>query len=309
MPAFCLHAPILNPLSSTDVGWHPEGAIAVDERGRILYIGDARGEPREFADLRLESTHDVVIPGLVDCHVHLPQYDCRGKFGATLLEWLDRFIYPAEARFSDDELARDVSHRFFHALLRAGTTTAMVYSSIHTRATHIAFEEAERSRLRIILGKVLMDRNAPADMLAGCSSAVADTERLIETWHRKTDRLWYAVSPRFAPVCSPSLLREAGRLAGKHGTYVQTHINESPGEVEQVRALFPESASYTDVYRTAGLLGERTVLAHDIHATDGEIRACEALRCAIAHCPDSNLFLGSGNPLGFVLGITHSCLV
>lgn len=294
MHPFRLHAPILSPLSPSDAAWFPEGAIAVDEHGRIAYLGPARDLPSAFAQFPEVRAGGLVIPGLVDCHVHLPQYDCRGKFGTTLLEWLDRFIYPAEARFAEEEIARDTSRRFFAALTRAGTTTAMVYATVHGRATDIAFEEAERSRLRIILGKVLMDRNAPPALLEETSTAIADTERLIEKWHRRTDRLWYAVTPRFAPVCSRSLLRAAGSLAEKHGTYVQTHINESPGEVEQVRVLFPECETYLDVYFSAGLLSDRTMLAHNIHVTDGELAACETARCSVAHCPDSNLFLGSG---------------
>ena len=211
-----------------------------------------------------------------------------------MLEWLERFIYPEEARFADETVARDVSSRFFRGLTEAGTTTAMVFASVHLRATHVAFEEAERSMLRVILGKVQMDRDVPGELLESADASLRDTEELIRAWHRKTDRLWYAVTPRFVPTCSMDLMQRSAALATRHGTYVQTHLNESLAEVRIVRELFPDADSYSGVYRDAGLLGERTVLAHNIHPSDAELALCEQHRCAVAHCPDSNLFLGSG---------------
>ncbi|MBL0174879.1 MAG: guanine deaminase [Ignavibacteria bacterium] len=294
MDPWRLHAPLLSPVSPTELRWHPSGAVAVGADGRMLYAGDAAALPEQLLALPARETSDVVLPGFVDLHTHLPQYDARGKFGMTLLEWLEHFIFPEEARFADDAVARDVSTRFFRGMLEAGTTTAMVFSSVHRSATHIAFEEAERSKLRVILGKVQMDRDVPAALLETADASIRDTEILIDAWHRKTERLWVAVTPRFAPTCSMDLMRRSAALAHRHGTYVQTHLNESEAEIRMVRALFPDAGSYTAVYRDAGLLGERTVLAHNIHASDEELDLCAQHRCAVAHCPDSNLFLGSG---------------
>jgi guanine deaminase len=294
MRPFRVHAPLLTPAASGGTRWHPSGSVAVDERGRIIYAGDAADLPAACAALERVDTSSLLLPGMVDCHVHLPQYDCRGKFGVSLLDWLDSFIYPAEARFADAVVARDVAARFFRALRDAGTTTAMVYSSVHLRATDIAFQEAQRSELRILMGKVQMDRDAPAELLESRIDSLRDTRELIERWHRATGKLRYVVTPRFAPTCSPELLAGCAALAGEYGTRVQTHINESAAEIAEVRALFPDAASYTDVYRRAGLLGERTVLGHNIHASDEELDACDRLGCAVAHCPESNLFLGSG---------------
>lgn len=291
---FRLHAALLSPRDPQHADWHPRGVLVVDERGRIAWRGDADDLPERFHPLRRIDSPHVVLPGMIDAHVHLPQLDCRGKFGTSLLEWLDRFIYPEERRFASETIARDVARRFFSALVTAGTTTAMVFSTVHEAATNSAFEEAERSGLRIILGKVLMDREAPEELCEHAANGLAATARLIERWHRKTDRLWYAVTPRFAVSCSPSLLAGAGALARRHDTYVQTHCNESVGEIARVRALFPNAPHYAAVYDEAGLLGARTVLAHNIHAREEELALLAARECVVAHCPDSNLFLGSG---------------
>lgn len=291
---FRLHAAILSPRSREDADWHPRGVVVVDDRGRIAWSGDETLLPEHFTPLPAFRSPHVILPGMIDAHVHLPQLDCRGKFGASLLEWLDRFIYPEEQRFAGEAVARDTAHRFFSALAAAGTTTAMVFSTVHERATDIAFEEAERSRLRVIMGKVLMDREAPDALCEPAAAGLAATGRLIERWHRRNDRLWYAVTPRFAVSCSEELLAGAGALARAHDTYVQTHCNESGGEIERVCALFPGAAHYTGVYDAAGLLGPRTVLAHNIHTDEAQLAQLAARGCAVAHCPDSNLFLGSG---------------
>jgi guanine deaminase len=291
---FRIHAPLLTPISPVEMRWHPDGVVAVDSDGCILFSGDARDIPERLLSLELLETEDVLLPGFVDLHVHLPQYDCRGKFGASLMEWLDRFIFPAEARFADPEIARDTAQRFFAGLRDAGTTTAMVYSSVHARATDIAFEEAGRSGLRIVMGKVQMDRDVPEDLLESVEQSTREVIELIERWHRSSDKLWYAVTPRFAPTCTMEMLKACAGLAVRYGTYIQTHINESTGEIASVREFFPGHASYMDVYRDAGLLTDCTVLGHNIHPGDDELRMCEERGCAVAHCPDSNLFLGSG---------------
>lgn len=291
---FRLHGALLSPRDRGQADWHPQGALVVDEHGRIAWRGDAADMPGQYLPLPVIDTSHVMLPGLIDAHVHLPQLDCRGKFGASLLEWLDRFIYPEEQRFAAETIAREGARRFFSALITAGSTTAMVFSTVHEAATHIAFEEAERAGLRIILGKVLMDREAPEALCEHAAEGLAATTRLIERWHRKTDRLWYAVTPRFAVSCSPPLLAGAGELARRHDTYVQTHCNESTGEIARVHALFPHAPHYAAVYDEAGLLGTRTLLAHNIHAREEELALLAARGCAVAHCPDSNLFLGSG---------------
>jgi guanine deaminase len=294
MTPYVLFAPILNPVTPAHADWYPDGALAVDERGGILYCGEAASLPAAFAPLHREASSHLVVPGFIDTHIHLPQYDARGKFGVSLMDWLNSFIFKEEARFADAAVARDMSRRFFAGLLDAGTTTAMVFSSVHEGSTSIAFEEAEASRMRVIMGKAQMNRNVPDLLCERTNDSVDATRRLIERWHRSTDRLWYAVTPRFAPSCTMDLMKADAAIAEEFGAYVQTHINESVDEIAMVRELFPQCRDYTDVYEKAGLLGPRTVLAHNIHASDEELDRCATLDCAVAHCPDSNLFLGSG---------------
>jgi guanine deaminase len=292
--AFRIQAALLSPRNAEELSWHPRGTLVIDEHGCIAWHGNTAELPEQYHSLpSLESEH-ILVPGLVDAHVHYPQLDCRGQFGTSLLEWLDRSIYPEEARFAGAAVARDVARRFFSELLHAGTTTAMVYGTVHETATDIAFEEAEQSGMRIILGKMLMDREAPSALLETAEAGLAATERLIRKWHKKNPRLFYAVSPRFALGCSADLMQGAAALATRYDTYVQTHCNESLEEVTRVSALFPEAEHYTDVYARAGLLSPRTVLGHNVHCDDAQLRQLQSHECAIAHCPDANLFLGSG---------------
>lgn len=300
MDAYIITGSILNPIDIDRVEWLPDGIIVVSQHGNIEYIGARESLPGRYGNVQKTDLSDhIITPGFVDLHVHLPQYRCRGKFGASLLEWLEKFMYPEESTFIDEHVAQTTAQDFFSDMIRCGTTTAMVFSSSYARAAHIAFEEAERSQLRIIMGKTQMDRNVPAALLEETQSSLRETEELINCWHRKTDRLWYAVTPRFAAACSMQLMIECAALAGKHNTYIQTHINETQQEIEWVRSLFPHHTSYTHVYEDAGLLSSSTVLAHNLHPGDDEIDRCIRHRVGIAHCPDSNLFLGSGRfPLG-----------
>jgi len=291
---FRIHGPIVSPASENRVEWHSQGAMVVDEHGKILWRDDEALLPENFSPIQKICTSDIIMPGFVDAHVHLPQHDYRGRFGTSLLDWLDHFIYPAEQRFADDTVARESSRCFFRALRQVGTCTAMVFASVHESSTHIAFEQARESGLRVLMGKTLMDRGAPLPLLEQAPEALTAMERLIERWHKATDKLSYVVTPRFAPACSESLLRIASTVAERHDTHIQTHINESPNEVRLVSSLFPNASSYSDVYRNTGILTPRTILGHNIHTDDSQLTLLKRYGCSIAHCPDSNLFLGSG---------------
>jgi guanine deaminase len=276
------------------ISWHPDGVVVVDEGGRISFCGASSVLPAEYLSLPCIDSDGLIIPGFIDCHTHLPQYDCRGMHAASLLEWLERYMFPEEERFADPEIARVAAHRFFTALARNGTTTAGVLLSPHPEAAELAFVEAERSGLRVIMGMTLMDRGAPRALLLPPAEALMHTDRLIRRWHGSAGRLRYAVTPRFAPACSAELLRGAGELAAQWNIHVQTHLNENAAEIALVRELFPESSSYTAVYDASGLLTPRTVCAHNVHADDEQLDLLAARGAAVAHCPESNLLLGSG---------------
>ncbi len=236
----------------------------------------------------------ILSPGFIDAHVHYPQMEMIGAGGEELLEWLDRFTFPAESHFADPAHARDVAGRFLRELLRAGTTTAAVYCSVHAHSVEAFFAESERFGTRMIAGKVLMDRNAPEALTDTTESGIADSAALIARWHGKGRQL-YAITPRFAPSCSEEQLEAAGRLWQQNpGTYVQTHLCENRAEIAWVAALFPERSSYLDVYDHAGLTGPRAIFGHAVYMTEDDFACCHRTGSALAHCPTSNLFLGSG---------------
>lgn len=298
-----LRGRIFTPLSDPFEGAPPEasslyiddGFIAVDDFGRIAAIGDWSERPAgmpgraEDLDRRL-----LITPGLIDTHLHAPQLEMVGSYGGHLLEWLERYTYPTEAKFADSAYARSIAEQLFDELLRNGTTATLIFSSVHTSATDIFFEEADRRGLRAIIGKSMMDRNAPPELLEDAETAYDESRKLIRKWHGRGG-LAYAVSPRFAPTSTPELLAAAGRLAKEHeGVYVHTHVSENLSELEWVHELFPEEEHYVGLYGKYGLLGERSILAHGVHLADIELQMLRASGTKISHCPNSNLFLGSG---------------
>lgn len=269
---------------------HDDGFVAVD-KGRIAATG-AWGSQPDGETINLGS-HTLLTPGFVDTHLHAPQLEMIGSYGGHLLEWLNRYTFPTEAKFADAGHARKIARALCDELIRHGTLCALVFSTIHREATSIFFEEAEAHGLRAIIGKTMMDRNAPDYLLESSGDAYDNSRALIEKWHGR-GLLRYAVTPRFAPTSTPELLEVAGRLKREYpDVYVQTHISENRNEVTWVRELFPE-AEYADVYDRYGLLSDWTVLAHGVHLTEEELDLLARRGSRIAHCPNSNLFLGSG---------------
>jgi guanine deaminase len=270
--------------------------MLVDATGRIQDVGVF---PALAAAHPLEAVLDLrpywIMPGLVDLHSHLPQHEAVAMDGEELLPWLKTHIFPAEIRFEDPEWAARAARSYFRDQLALGTTTTVVYGSVHQEATHRAFQEAERSGIRCVLGKVMMDQHSPERLQEDTAASLAQSEELCVTWNGRDDgRLQYAFTPRFAPTCSMALLRGAGRLAEKHGAFIQTHLSENLDELQWVHELFPEASDYTDVYARAGLLGPRTLLGHCIHLAASERDAIRAAGAAVVHCPRSNAFLKSG---------------
>ena len=267
-----------------------DGFVAVDE-GRIIAVGDGKDAPQgDVIDLG----HDTLLtPGFIDTHLHAPQLEMIGSYGGHLLEWLNRYTFPTEAKFSDPKHALKVARAFYDELLRNGTLCALVFSTIHAEATDIFFQEAERRGFRGIIGKTMMDRNAPDYLLENARDAFTQSRDLLKRWHKR-GLLQYAITPRFAPTSTPELLERAGDLKREFpDAYVHTHISENRSEVTWVHELFPE-AEYADVYDRYGLLDARTILAHGVHLTAEELDLLHRRGSRIAHCPNSNLFLGSG---------------
>jgi guanine deaminase len=263
------------------------------EDGRIAAVlPDAQAPGADWP--REDHRGRLLLPGLIDTHVHSVQLDVIASYGAELLDWLERYTFPAEARHADAAHAQAQAEAFTDALLAHGTTAAVVFPSVHATSVDALFAAAQQRGMRLIAGKVLMDRHAPAELRDDVSEAQTQCDGLIARWHG-TDRLAYAVTPRFAATSTPAQLGMAGALLQRHaGLYMQTHVAENRAEVAWIAELFPEARSYLDVYRRHGLLNERALLAHGIWLDDADRALLADTGAQIAHSPSSNLFLGSG---------------
>jgi guanine deaminase len=236
----------------------------------------------------------VLIPGLVDTHVHLPQVRAIGHLGKPLLDWLDQCALPEEAKLGDPAYAEAVAGEFLTGLISAGTTSAMVFGSHFASAMDIFFSAAAEAGLRVTSGLVTSDRNLPQALLTDVDRSIAEGQALIDAWHGK-GRLRYAVTPRFSFSAGPELLAAGGQLVAENpGIWVTSHLNENVDEVAGVADLHPESCDYLDTYDRAGLLSRRTVLAHNVHPQDRELERMAEVGAVAAHCPTSNSALASG---------------
>ena len=275
--------------------WHEDGLLIVAD-GHVAAAGD-------FAELRdrLASdaqVHDwrgrLIVPGFIDTHVHYPQTDMIASPAPGLLPWLETYTFPNERKFADPGYAREVASFFLDELTRCGTTTAMVYCTVHPESVEAFFAESEQRNLRMVAGKVLMDRHCPEFLRDSAEGGVRDSETLIKKWHKRGRQL-YAITPRFAPTSTDEQLRLAGELAQAYpDTFLQTHVAENTDEVAWVKSLFPSARSYLDVYDRVGMLRPRAMYGHCIWLDEKDRRRMHETQSAAAICPTSNLFLGSG---------------
>jgi guanine deaminase len=273
-----------------------EDALIVSEAGEITAFGDYEATKGAVPDgVEVKHYPDALIcPGFIDTHIHYVQTGIIGAFGSQLIDWLNNYTFIEEQRFADKSHADAVAKLYFDQLLGNGTTTAVTFAAVYPQSVDAFFEESERRGTRMIGGKVLMDRNAPDGLLDTAQSAYDDSKALIGKWHDKGRNL-YAITPRFAPTSTPEQLELAGALWKESpGTFHHTHVSENLNEIKWVRELFPDRAGYLDVYDHYGLLGRRSVLAHGVHLTAAERHRVHETGSAVAHCPTSNLFLGSG---------------
>lgn len=274
---------------------HADGLLLVEE-GRVRAAGDAAELlPQLPAGTPLIDHGDaLLLPGLIDTHIHYPQTEVIGSAGRNVLEWLDRYIFTAEARFAERAYAEEVAELFLDELLRNGTTTALVFCTVHRLSAEVLFAAAERRGMRLIAGKVLMDRHCPENLRDSAESGARETRELIETWQGR-GRLGVAITPRFACTSSPAQLLAAGAVARAHPeVHIHSHLAENLEEVAWIRQLFPERSSYLDVYDHYGLLRERAIYAHCIHLDPADRRRMAQTGACAAHAPTSNLYLGSG---------------
>jgi guanine deaminase len=290
----CIDNPFEKPAEDCLV-FEEDGIVVIDD-GVITACGPASEiEPTLGPDVPVERFADsYVIPGFIDCHVHYPQTEIIGAYGKQLIDWLNKYTFVAERNFSDKEHASEVARIFLQECLRAGTTTVATFCTVHPVSVDAFFEESSLINMRNIAGKVMMDRNAPEDLLDTAQQGYDETKALIARWHNNGRQL-YCVTPRFAPTSTPEQMEMTGAVWAEHpGTYLQSHVAENLGEVEWVKELYPDRKGCVDVFQYYGQLGERAIFGHGVHLTEEEFQVLHETGTAISHCPTSNLFLGSG---------------
>jgi guanine deaminase len=287
--------PFAEPDDSLALEFFQDGALAVDAAGRIKALGNFSALAREYGGYKLVDRRGcLILPGMVDGHIHYPQALMVGSYGEQLLSWLTRYTFPEEEKYRDEGYAKAAARIFFGEAIAQGTTTALIFGAHFERATAIAFQEARRRRFRALIGMVLADRHVPSGLQLPPVKALEASERLIADWHGK-DKLRFVVTPRYAPTCSDEMFAVCRRLLDEHeDMLVQTHISENLDEIAWVRQLYPGEGSYLDIYDRRGMVGPRTVLAHAVHSGDAEIARMAATGTSVVHCPSSNSFMGSG---------------
>lgn len=292
---------VIHSLSATVVELLPRARLGVCDNGKIAFLEKVSGEDKSYPDAKVIELGPTqfLAPGFVDTHLHAPQYPNAGIFGkSTLLDWLEKYTYPMEAKYRDLELASTVYHRLIKRGLENGTTTASYYGTSHTPATVLLAKVAQEEGQRALVGRVCMELFCPSDVADESPESALASDREFVTSVRELDPSGESVipviTPRFAPSCHQVTLNAEGEFAAKHDLPVQTHISESKGEINWVLELFPEAESYADVYERAGLLGPRTILAHAVHLTEKELELIKQRKCGISHCPESNASIASG---------------
>ncbi len=272
-----------------------DGAILVRD-GLVAAVGaapDVLAAAAPGAEVVDHRPH-LLMPGFIDTHIHMPQAQIIASWGAQLLDWLNTYTFPAESRFSDPEHAARIADAFFDLLLAHGTTTAVAYCSSHPTSVDAYFAAAEARGLRMLGGKVMMDRNCPDGVRDTAQSSYDDSKTLIDRWHGK-GRALYAITPRFAITSTPEQMAMAQTLVAEHpDLHMQTHLSENRDEIDFTLSLYPKARDYLDVYETYGLLGPMSLFGHAIHLSERETAAMAATGSVAVFCPTSNLFLGSG---------------
>ncbi|WP_299074529.1 guanine deaminase [uncultured Paraglaciecola sp.] len=292
--ASILHFPKQSHSPKQDYQYFDDG-ILVTRNGGIEFIGEYKHYINQYSEVKIQDySGKLLLPGFIDAHLHFPQTEMLASFGEQLLDWLTDYTFPVERKFADPEYASHIAKLFIKQLHRHGTTTGMVYSSVHKQAADALFQQAARHNMLMIAGKVCMDRHCPDWLQDTPHSAQQDSAALIDKWHNH-GRLKYAITPRFAPTSSPEQLHALGELAQQYpDVFIQTHLSENLQEIAWVKQLFPQQKNYLDVYDHVGLLRKGTVLGHGIHLEQAEWQRLHESQASIAFCPTSNLFLGSG---------------
>lgn len=274
--------------------WRRRGGVLI-EGGKIIAVDEGEALIAAHPTARRVACGDhILMPGFVDCHNHYSQTRIIASWGERLIDWLNRYTFPEEMRFGDPAYAAAVAEDYLDLLATHGVTAAAAYCTIHPESVDALFTAAERRGAAMTAGKVMMDRNAPAELMDDARTGYDQSKALIEKW-RGRGRLSYAVTPRFAPTSSPEQLEAAGALWAEHPeSAMQTHLSEQTEEMDWVRRLYPDDEDYLGIYQRFGLCGPGAIMGHAIHLSGRERAALAETGAAVAHCPTSNAFIGSG---------------
>lgn len=275
--------------------YEADGALLISA-GKIAAVGAYADVKASAAAATMEIDHrpHLILPGLIDCHVHFPQMQVIASYAGNLLEWLNTYTFPEECRFVETAHAERIAIRFFDEFLRNGTTTAAAYCSVHKASADAFFAESLKRGTLMIGGKVMMDRNAPQGLLDTPELGYDETRAVIEQWHGR-GRNHVAITPRFAITSTPEQMAMTQKLAEEFpDLHIQTHLSENHDEIRYTCELYPDATDYTDIYARYGLLRKKALFGHAIHLSDREADAMAESGAVAVHCPTSNLFLGSG---------------
>jgi guanine deaminase len=276
-------------------------AVVIDDTGRISWRGTFKNLPDHHKGLPIDDFgKQLILPGFVDAHIHFPQYRMLAAPAKDLLDWLNRYTFPEEARYANEDYANAAAEVFVNRLFAHGTTSALAFCSVHRQSADALFATAQKYNMALVTGKTMMDRNAIPAVQDTAEQGAKESEALYDKWHGR-NRLRYAVTPRFAITSTEAQLSASGELLKSlPDALMQTHISESAGEIALVKQLFPNAVDYTDVYDQFGLLSSRSLFAHGIHLSERECRRLSESGSTVVHCPTSNAFLGSG-----IMAIPH----
>jgi guanine deaminase len=270
------------------------GGVVLDG-GHIVARGDGAALRAAHPGARVTDYGACLLSaGFVDAHVHYPQTAIIASWGKRLIDWLNTYTFPEEIRFADPVYAEAIAGRYLDLVLARGTTSICSYATIHAVSVDAIFTAAQARGMRVFAGKTCMDRNAPDGLRDTAQSAYDDSKALLQRWHG-VNRLGYVITPRFSPTSSPDQLQALGALWAEHpACLMQTHLSEQPDEIAWVADLFPAARDYLDTYEAHGLLGARGIYGHAIHLTSRERARLAEVGASVAHCPTSNMFIGSG---------------
>ncbi|MDC9810357.1 MULTISPECIES: guanine deaminase [Rhizobium] len=286
------------PLSLTDSQsylYEEDGGLLITD-GLIAAVGPYAEVKAKTAEGTAEIDHrpHLIMPGFIDMHLHFPQMQVIASYAANLLEWLNSYTFPEECRFVESAHAERIATHFYDELIRHGTTTAVAYCSVHKTSADAFFAEAMKRNMRMVGGKVMMDRNAPQGLLDTPEMGYDETRQVIADWHGK-GRNHVAITPRFAITSTPAQMEATSALVREFpDLHIQTHLSENHDEIKFTCELYPEAIDYTDIYARYGLLGPKSLFGHAIHLSEREADVMSETGAVAVHCPTSNLFLGSG---------------